>query len=78
MLSPFDSLECALQAQSQIEGLHYKQSKLRARLAYLRRAAEVDARAPAADWSSGSFPWDDAIVKLLKEVFGLTTFRQDS
>ena len=58
-----------------IEGLLRRQQVLRKERESLQRMASIEVRAPKADWSTSKFAWDDAALEVLKNTFGLRSWR---
>eukprot|EP00884_Botryococcus_braunii_P011001 jgi/Botrbrau1/19902/Bobra.0059s0023.2 len=59
---------------AEIERLLARQQKLHQERERLQRSIFLDRRAPKRDWE-GTFTWDDRILALLSERFGLQQFR---
>ena len=62
------------QVDRQIEHLFARQRQLQSQKERLSRLVEVDQHAPRRGWQ-GQFDWDDAVVRALKDVFGIQTLR---
>lgn len=60
--------------ERQIEHLLHHQSHLHKELERLQRKAEQERRAPRSDFG-GAFGWDARVLQLLRDSFGLSTFR---
>ncbi|CAD7699899.1 unnamed protein product [Ostreobium quekettii] len=58
----------------QIEALLNRQSRLQEQRESLQRRVDVERRAPRREWK-GAFDWDEDVMRVLKNVFGIQNFR---
>lgn len=63
------------QVEAEVEALLQQQHTLRERRDQLLRLIQVEERAPRKDWTREDFPWSVQVDALMKEVFGLASFR---
>lgn len=62
------------QVESSIQALLARQQQLQSLRDHLSRTVALNARAPKADWQ-GFFAWDQEVQHLLRDAFGLLSFR---
>ena len=63
-----------MQVEGQIEALLVRQRQLLDAREALQQQVTADRRAPRADWR-GAFAWDEEVGRLLRDAFGIGSFR---
>lgn len=56
-----------------MEALLARQAQLQAERDRLERIISAEQRAPKADWTKGTFPWDARVAQLLSQTFGIAS-----